>query len=104
MNFTRTSIPGCWIVDSKFYRDERGAFLEWFKKSEVFDQTGISFTPHQANFSLSKKNVLRGLHFSTSPEGQSKIVFCASGRIRDYLVDLDKNSLSYGKWFSVELS
>lgn len=104
MNFTRTSIPGCWILDSKFHRDERGAFLEWFKKSEILDQTGISFTPNQANFSISKKNVLRGLHFSASPKGQSKLVFCASGKIRDYLVNLDIQSLSYGKWISVELS
>jgi dTDP-4-dehydrorhamnose 3,5-epimerase len=104
MKFTATTIPGCWLIESDVHLDDRGGFQEWFKSSQVYDSTGANFVPAQANFSVSKKNVLRGIHFSLNPLGQSKIVFCAAGKILDYIVDLDTSSATFGQWTSFELS
>ena len=104
MRFTATPIPGCWLIESDVHLDARGGFQEWFKTSQVLEFTGANFIPVQANFSVSKKNVLRGIHFSLNVSGQSKIVFCAAGKILDYIVDLDTSSASFGKWANFELS
>lgn len=104
MRFRETSIPQCWLIESDVHLDDRGEFQEWFKSSQVYESTGENFTPVQANFSVSKKNVLRGIHFSLNTLGQSKIVFCAAGKIIDYLVDLDTSSATFGQWTNFELS
>jgi len=104
MRFTATPIPGCWLIESDVHLDARGGFQEWFKASQVLEITGANFIPAQANFSISKKDVLRGIHFSLNESGQSKLVFCAAGKILDYIVDLDTSSASFGKWANFELS
>ena len=104
MIFTATTIPGCWLIETDVHLDDRGGFQEWFKSSQVHESSGENFVPAQANFSVSKKNVLRGIHFSLNPLGQSKIVFCAAGKILDYIVDLDASSATFGQWKSFELS
>ena len=77
--------------------------MERYTTSE-FMKSGIRQTFVQDNFSVSKKNVIRGLHFQKSPFAQGKLVNVVKGRIFDVAVDIRKESDTFGKWFSVELS
>jgi dTDP-4-dehydrorhamnose 3,5-epimerase len=97
MKFTPLGIEGAWLVESSVWEDERGSFQEWFKSEEVLEATGFKFSVQQANISSSKKNVIRGIHYSLAPGGQAKWVTCASGRIMDVVVDIRPNSPTYKK-------
>ena len=103
MKFTPLGIEGAWLVESSVWEDERGSFQEWFKSDEVFEATGFNFLVQQANISSSKKNVIRGIHYSLAPGGQAKWVTCANGRIMDVVVDIRPNSPTYKKTDFVNL-
>lgn len=100
--FTDTSIEGVKIVDVKSYGDERGYFMETYKKPD-FVAGGIDVDFVQDNQSSSTKGVLRGLHFQIE-HPQSKLVRVVSGVVFDVAVDLRKGSRTYGKWEGVVLS
>ena len=100
--FTKTSIDGVIVVDVKTYGDERGYFMETYKR-ECFDEGGIDCEFVQDNQSSSTKGVLRGLHFQIE-HPQSKLVRVVSGEVFDVAVDLRKNSPTFGKWEGVVLS
>jgi dTDP-4-dehydrorhamnose 3,5-epimerase len=87
MNKTALSIDGCFLLEHNVFPDDRGIFREWFKADAIKEIDKI-FVVSQANHSVSRRGVVRGIHFSLAPQGQSKIVTCASGRIVDVLVDL----------------
>jgi dTDP-4-dehydrorhamnose 3,5-epimerase len=89
--------------DLKAFGDERGFFLESYKKSD-FIANGIDVEFMQDNHSLSAKGVLRGLHYQKSPSTQAKLVRVMSGTAWDVAVDIRKNSPTYKKWIGVELS
>jgi dTDP-4-dehydrorhamnose 3,5-epimerase len=76
------------------FPDERGFFREWFKFKEL-QKIDSTFNVQQANLSKSKKGVIRGVHYSIAPEGQSKLVTCASGNLMDVLIDLRIGSPTY---------
>ena len=97
MKFTPLGIEGLWLAESQVWKDERGSFQEWFKKEEVFKATGIKFSVQQANISSSKKNVIRGIHYSLATGGQAKWVTCTSGSIKDIIVDIRPNSPTFKK-------
>ena len=103
MEFIKTEIPEVVIVKPKVFKDDRGFFMETYKKSE-FELAGISANFIQDNHSKSTKNVLRGLHFQKEPFGQGKIVRCINGKIFDVAVDIRKNSPTFKKWIGVELT
>lgn len=100
--FTETSIEGVIIVDVKSYGDERGYFMETYKKPD-FVAGGIDVDFVQDNQSSSTKGVLRGLHFQIN-HPQSKLVRVVSGEVFDVAVDLREGSSTYGKWEGVVLS
>ncbi len=100
--FTHTSIDGVVIVDVKHFGDDRGYFMETYKKPD-FVVGGIDVDFVQDNQSSSKKGVLRGLHFQIE-HPQSKLVRVVRGSVFDVCVDLRKNSPTYGKWEGVVLS
>lgn len=100
--FTKTSIEGAVIVDVKSYPDDRGYFMETYKKPD-FVMGGIDVDFVQDNQSASSKGVLRGLHFQID-HPQSKLVRVVSGRVFDVAVDLRKGSPTYGTWEGVVLS
>lgn len=105
MNFTFT---GCEfdkviIVQPRVFNDERGGFFETYKKSD-FEKVGIFDNFLQDNHSFSTYGVIRGLHFQTSPNPQSKLVRCIKGEIYDCIVDLRKSSKTFGKCFGTILS
>ncbi len=105
MPFTFTNLPikGLVLVEPRVFPDERGFFLESYKESE-FARGGISCRFMQDNHSLSKRNVIRGLHFQKAPRAQGKLVRVIRGSVWDVAVDLRKDSPAYKKWLSVELS
>ena len=103
-NLTPLSIEGAWLFESPSHGDDRGFFREWFKESIVRETLGRQFHVSQTNLSRSKKGVVRGIHFSTAPEGQAKWVTCANGRLWDVVVDIRPNSPTFRRWEATELS
>lgn len=100
--FIETDIKDVVIIEPKKYGDNRGYFMETYKKSD-FKEAGLNYNFVQDNQSKSKQGVLRGLHFQkTYP--QAKLVRCIEGEVFDVCVDLRKDSLTYGKWAGVVLS
>jgi dTDP-4-dehydrorhamnose 3,5-epimerase len=104
MELTPLGIEGVWLAESPVWKDDRGFFLEWFKKDDIKNATGIDFGIEQANISLSSRGTLRGIHYSIAPRGQAKWITCVSGRIKDVIVDIRPNSQTFGNWIEVELS
>jgi len=100
--FTKTSIEGVIVVDVKSFGDERGYFMETYKRTD-FAKGGIDVDFVQDNQSSSTKGVLRGLHFQIN-HPQSKLVRVVSGAVFDVAVDLRKESPTYGKWEGVILT
>ena len=104
MEFIQTCLKGAYIIKPKVFQDERGFFLESYSE-KVFQENGIDVKFVQDNHSLSvKKGVLRGLHFQLPPNEQAKLVRVTHGKVYDVIVDIRKNSPTYGKWEGVELS
>jgi len=102
MTLKELSIQGAFLTTHKVFPDERGLFREWFKAEEM-SSIDTNFSVQQANYSKSKQWVIRGIHYSLAPQGQSKVVTCASGSVIDVLVDLRLNSPSYLKVEYLEL-
>jgi dTDP-4-dehydrorhamnose 3,5-epimerase len=100
---TQLPLSGLQIVEPVVYSDDRGCFVETFRASD-FAAHGMTDIFLQDNYSCSRKGVLRGLHFQVAPSVQTKLVRVTSGTIWDVAVDLRRGSLTYGKWFGVELS
>ncbi len=96
MTLQELSICGAYVSRHKVFPDERGLFREWFKAEEM-SSIDKDFSVQQANYSKSKKSVIRGIHYSIAPQGQSKVVTCVSGSITDTLVDLRVGSPTYLK-------
>ena len=101
--FKQLEIPDVILIKPKVFGDERGFFMETYKKSD-FEKTGIKGEFLQDNHSRSRYGVLRGLHFQREPHAQAKIVRCIRGVIYDVAVDLRKNSPTFGKYVGVILS
>ena len=99
MEIKKTDFNGVLILQPKVLEDARGSFMESYR-SEWF--AGVKFI--QDNEAVSKKGVIRGLHFQRPPFAQSKLIRVLSGRILDVIVDLRKSSDTFGKVFSIELS
>lgn len=101
--FSDSSIKDVKIIAPKMFSDNRGLFFETYKKSE-FSTHGIPDTFVQENVSVSKKFVLRGLHYQINPRAQGKLVSVLSGRIFDVAVDIRKGSPTFGRYVSVDLN
>lgn len=86
------------------FSDERGVFTETFNEKVFAEMTGKKIQFVQDNLSMSKKNVIRGLHFQAPPFAQGKLVRVIKGRVIDVAVDLRKNSATYGQHVAVEIS
>jgi dTDP-4-dehydrorhamnose 3,5-epimerase len=104
MPFQQMKINGAWIHAPIRHIDERGHFEEQFKLSQIESELGRTFAVNQVNQSVTNKGVIRGIHYTDSPEGQAKYVSCPKGAIWDVVVDLRKESPTYGHWDAVEIS
>ena len=103
MTVEETYLKGCYIISPKIFEDERGYFFESFNKQVFEKETGISTNFVQDNQSKSNKGVLRGLHFQTGEHGQAKLVSVIKGKVMDVCVDIRKESLTFGKHFTIIL-
>ena len=103
MVYKECDISGVWIIEPKVFNDARGYFMEAFKQEEFEAHVGkVDFV--QDNESRSSRGVLRGLHYQLPPFSQAKLVRVVKGRVLDIAVDLRKDSPTFGKYISVELS
>ena len=103
MKVTESGIKGVFIIEPDVYEDDRGFFMETFHNERYRKLLGINLDFVQDNISRSSKNVLRGMHFQKNyPQG--KIVKVSRGKILDVIVDLRKDSPTYGTWESFRLS
>lgn len=99
---TKCPIEGLYIIEPAVHGDERGYFMETYSQRD-FKEAGLNMVFVQDNQSMSKKGVLRGLHFQKEiPQG--KLVRVIKGSVFDVAVDLRSNSETYGKWYGVELT
>ena len=96
-------IDGAWIFTPRIHGDGRGSFLEWFRGAEFLGDVGHGLEVAQANCSVSRRGVIRGIHFADVPPGQAKYVTCAAGAILDVVVDLRVGSPGFGRWTAVQL-
>ncbi|GAB1417435.1 dTDP-4-dehydrorhamnose 3,5-epimerase [Bacteroidales bacterium] len=103
MEIIKTGIAGLLIVKPQVFEDHRGYFFESYNKEKFLSQ-GIDQNFVQDNESKSMKGVLRGLHFQAPPFAQGKLVRVMKGAVLDVAVDLRKQSPTYGKWASIELT
>lgn len=103
MDISPLEIPDAYVCTPRAFADDRGTFLEWFRGDKLAEATGRSFTPLQANHSISRRGVMRGIHFADVPPGQAKYVYCPRGAVLDVIVDLRVGSPSYGKHAVVRL-
>ena len=102
MKIETTALPGVLLLTPAIYRDERGAFSETFNLRRMVE-AGLPANWVQDNFSLSKKDVLRGIHYQiVQPQG--KLVRVTHGAVLDVAVDLRRNSPAFGRHVAVELS
>ena len=99
---TETSIQGVYIIEPTVFGDERGYFMETYNKAD-FEELGLNYEFIQDNQSMSKKGVLRGLHFQKE-HTQAKLVRCIKGKVFDVAVDLRPGSKTYGKWEGIILT
>lgn len=103
MKVTETSIKDLLIIEPQIFKDGRGYFFESYNKAK-FASAGIDIDFVQDNQSFSQKGTLRGLHAQSAPHAQAKLVRVIQGRVMDVAVDIRKNSPTYGKYETIELS
>jgi dTDP-4-dehydrorhamnose 3,5-epimerase len=97
------SIDGAWTFTPRLFPDDRGAFLEAFRGEEFAADLGYRLEVAQVNCSVSRRGVIRGLHYADVPPGQAKYVCCVRGAILDVIVDIRVGSPSFGAWEAVRL-
>jgi dTDP-4-dehydrorhamnose 3,5-epimerase len=103
MDFRETKVPGAWEVTPRQHADDRGLFLEWYKTAAFAPVVGHPLTVAQANNSVSRKDVLRGIHYAVVPPGQAKYVYCPRGAGLDFVIDIRDGSPTFGAWDCVRI-
>ena len=98
-----STIPGCYQLQPAVFRDERGSFVKTFHR-DVFAHYNLETNFAEEYYSLSQRNILRGLHFQVPPKEHVKIVYCVLGEVIDVVVDLRLGSPTYGKFEVFEVS
>ena len=96
-------IDGAWTFTPQVHQDDRGSFAEAFRGAEFAADLGYQLSVAQVNCSVSRRGVIRGIHYSDVPPGQAKYVTCAAGAVLDVVVDLRVGSPGFGKWETVRL-
>ncbi len=97
------ALEGAKLITLPFSADNRGSFVKTFHNT-LLQAGGVDFTLRESYFSLSNKDVIRGMHFQLPPHQHSKIVFCPQGAILDVIVDLRKDSATFGQHYAHILS
>lgn len=104
MRFAATSLPGVFEIDLELREDERGFLARTFCEAE-FTAQGLNTRWPQCNLTLTRqRGMIRGMHFQAEPRPEIKLIRCAAGAIHDVLVDVRRDSPSFGKWQAFELT
>lgn len=103
MQIRELKIPDSYEVTPKQFGDDRGVFLEWYRFDRLAEAVGHPIDLRQANTSVSKRGVVRGIHFADVPRGQAKYVTATHGAVLDYVIDIRVGSPTFGQWDSVLL-
>ncbi|MFM9876671.1 MAG: dTDP-4-dehydrorhamnose 3,5-epimerase family protein [Rhodoglobus sp.] len=103
MQIRELGVPDAWEITPVLRTDDRGLFLESFRHDLLAEATGRTFPLQQANVSVSRRGVVRGIHFADTPPGQAKYVSVTRGAGIDYIVDIRVGSPTFGQWESVVL-
>ena len=103
MRIIDTPIADLLVIEPKVWKDDRGYFYESFRE-DFFKEINIDLSLVQDNQSLSQKGTIRGLHFQAPPFEQGKLVRVLQGSVLDVVVDIRKNSSTYGQSFAIELN
>ncbi len=103
MQIRELSIPDAYEVSPVQHADDRGLFLEWYRSDRLEEATGRSLALRQANTSVSRKGVVRGIHYADIPIGQAKYVTALRGAVLDFVIDIRVGSPTFGQWDSVVL-
>ena len=104
MEVKKTKINGVFLIKPQVFKDNRGHFFESFNSKKFNESTGLDVQFVQDNQSLSSKNVLRGLHFQHPPFAQAKLVSVIKGEVLDVVVDIRKESDTYGEYIAENLN
>ena len=104
MKITALKIPDVKLIEQDIFWDKRGFFYESFNQKQFNDALGYEVNFVQDNHSLSKRGVLRGLHYQNPPFVQGKLVRVIAGEVFDVAVDIRKGSETYGQWVGEVLS
>ena len=104
MTITKTNIEGCIVIDPTIFEDDRGVFFESYNNKNLERYLGKEIDFVQDNHSVSNKGVIRGLHYQKEPYSQIKLVRVIQGEVIDVVVDIRKNSKSFGEYFKIRLS
>jgi dTDP-4-dehydrorhamnose 3,5-epimerase len=103
MKIRKTNIEGLFVIDLFHAEDNRGGFVKTFHK-ESFEKMGLNTDFQESFYSINNKDVIRGMHFQTPPHDHDKLVYCTNGSLIDVILDIRKDSPTYGKFASIELS
>jgi len=103
MDFRELPLTGCFEIIPNLFRDERGSFVKTFH-CEMFRGQGLETEWREEYYSLSRKGVLRGMHFQTPPHDHNKLVYCTAGSVLDVVVDLRRDSATFGRHAMIELN
>jgi len=98
-----TEFPGLFIIKPRIFSDNRGLFIKLFHH-KMFEDMGLRSDFKEEYYSTSSKGVIRGLHFQLPPEQHVKCISCLQGEIFDVVVDLRKDSPTFGKHFTIKLN
>lgn len=104
MELIETPLKDCFYLKPAQFKDERGIFSETYNRKTFKKVTGLDVAFVQDNQSQSSRGVLRGMHFQTGKMAQAKLVRVAMGRVIDIVIDLRKESPTFGKHFAIELT
>lgn len=102
MKINETKLKGVFVIEPDVFTDERGVLMETF--NQEFAARGLVSSFKDSLYSINKKNVIRGMHFQTPPQDQVKLVYVSYGSILDVILDIRKDSPTYGEYVTVELS
>ena len=103
MKFRELEITGLFEIELFHAEDQRGSFTKSFH-GPAFKEQGLQEVFRESFYSTNHKGVIRGMHFQNPPHDHDKLVYCTAGRILDVVLDLRKNSGSYGKFVTIEIS
>jgi dTDP-4-dehydrorhamnose 3,5-epimerase len=96
-------VPDSYEITPKQFGDDRGVFLEWYRFDKLEETIGHSLNLAQGNTSVSKRGVVRGIHFADVPPSQAKYVTATHGAVLDYVIDIRVGSPTFGEWDTVLL-